>query len=163
MQVSKTYIQATERIYRGVVAKPHSWPWIAKLKVTLKIIFVFLVVSPVFCEHGGIWLGLLYMHDDLAMQFQWIWYFLSKSFSHLAVSSYYGKIILSVFCSSSLLHSQTSLQFGETHFSHSLDISAFFFLNAISSFMSLFIIETIIGCVRPSVCHVIILVAFFTF
>ena len=87
MQMSKTYIQATERIYRGVVAKPHSWPWIAKLKVTLKIIFVFLVVSPVFCEHGGIWLGLLYMHDDLAMQFQWIWHFLSKSFSHLAVAT----------------------------------------------------------------------------
>ena len=52
LQMSKKYIQATERIYRGVVAKPHSWPWIAKLKVTLKIIFVFLVVSPVFCEHG---------------------------------------------------------------------------------------------------------------
>lgn len=28
--------QATERIYRGVVAKPHSWPWIAKLKTTFK-------------------------------------------------------------------------------------------------------------------------------
>lgn len=83
--MSKKYVQATERIYRGVVAKPHSWPWIAKLKVTLKMIFVFLVVSPVFCEHCGIWLGLLYMHDDLAMQFQWIWHFLSKSFSHLAV------------------------------------------------------------------------------
>ena len=25
--------QVSERIYRGVVAKPHSWPWIAKLKV----------------------------------------------------------------------------------------------------------------------------------
>jgi len=28
--------QASERIYRGVVAKPHSWPWIAKLKTTFK-------------------------------------------------------------------------------------------------------------------------------
>ena len=24
----------SERVFRGVVAKPHSWPWIAKLKVT---------------------------------------------------------------------------------------------------------------------------------
>ena len=25
--------EVTERIYRGVVAQPHSWPWVAKLKV----------------------------------------------------------------------------------------------------------------------------------
>ena len=25
--------RATERVFRGVVAQPHSWPWIAKLKV----------------------------------------------------------------------------------------------------------------------------------
>ena len=25
--------QATERVFRGVVAQPHSWPWLAKLKV----------------------------------------------------------------------------------------------------------------------------------
>ena len=25
---------ASERVFRGVVARPHSWPWIAKLKVT---------------------------------------------------------------------------------------------------------------------------------
>lgn len=29
--------QVSERIYRGVVAKPHSWPWIAKLKVTVSL------------------------------------------------------------------------------------------------------------------------------
>lgn len=69
---NSTYFQATERIYRGVVAKPHSWPWIAKLKVTLKMMFIFLVVISVFCAHGGIRFGLLYMHDDLAMQFHWI-------------------------------------------------------------------------------------------
>jgi len=28
--------QVSERIYRGVVAKPNSWPWIAKLKTTFK-------------------------------------------------------------------------------------------------------------------------------
>ena len=47
MCVRNTFFKASERIYRGVVAKPHSWPWIAKLKVTLSlmIMFVFLVVS----------------------------------------------------------------------------------------------------------------------
>ena len=29
--------QVSERIYRGVVAKPHSWPWIAKLKVRMSL------------------------------------------------------------------------------------------------------------------------------
>ena len=37
--------QVSERIYRGVVAKPHSWPWIAKLKVKNVIVIIIIKIA----------------------------------------------------------------------------------------------------------------------
>ena len=135
---NSTYFQATERIYRGVVAKPHSWPWIAKLKVTLKMMFIFLVVISVFCAHGGIRFGLLYMHDDLAMQFHWINEYDIFNQSHFLT---YQELLRENHSFCFLLIIAVAFpnysQFGETHFSHSL--SALSSLNMQSFLFSLFI------------------------